>query len=70
MDLQGASAAGTQKAQQNSLGQQQKNAEDKEQADALKEFGPLECPGSPQRSPHRDSRKRWQVLRSLHIARE
>jgi len=38
MDLQGASAAGTQKAQQNSLGQQQKNAEDKEQADALKEF--------------------------------
>jgi hypothetical protein len=38
VDLQGASAGMTQKVQQNSLEQQQKNAEDKEQADALKEF--------------------------------
>ena len=38
MDLQGASAAGTQKAQQDSLQQQEQNAEDKKQADALKGF--------------------------------
>ena len=36
--IQGASAAGTQKANQNSLEQQQKSAEDKEQANALKDF--------------------------------
>jgi hypothetical protein len=38
MDLQGPSAQDTQKAQQDSLQQQEQNAEDKKQADALKGF--------------------------------
>ena len=37
-NLQGASGAGTNKANNDSLEQQQKNAEEKKQADALKGF--------------------------------